>query len=769
MSDRDMIPFGDEPDQDLYRRSPPAPETGSADLQMGDLLNLFWQSRRLLFVTALLGILAGAAYLLIAPPVYRADALIEIDTDGTAVQALESSVQRRRDSATVSSELLILQSRTVLGEVVDKLELDIASRPEYFPLIGKSLSRWSDGEWRPNVLSTLMPWAEPEKYPWGEQRIDVAELDVPKSLEGHPLTLRVTGEARFEVTDTEGHRIAAGETGERLTLPFGEASGVLKVGVLDAPQGARFSLVKRRRLAAINELQQTLAVSREGNGSALVRVSLEGGDRSRLQQIVSAVAQSYRNKSAERSTAEVRTTLAFIEEQLPIVKSRMQEAQSRLEESQRQQGSVDLPTETRTMLERTVELESELSALERERALFLQKYTANHPEVANLDFRIAELERQLKQANQRVQSLPHTQQQILRLSREAEVAGGLYGQLMNRAQELKVQLSGPLGHVRIVDEAAASVDPVKPEPALILAISLALGLAAGGAIVLLRNLYNKRVEDPDALETQFGLPVYVALPASRNQKPLERKKRVDARYPAVLALSAPFDVTVEALRSLRTSLHVAQANVKNKALLVTSPTMGAGKTFVSSNLATVLATAGKSVLLVDADMRTGTLHRTFGVVPAYGLSNVLAGTAPGPRQAIYGTAVEGLSLLPAGPVPPNPAELLYTQRFQRFVAYLIANYDQVIIDSPPVLPVTDAALISHVVGTTLMVVRDGVTTMAEIDESIKRLNQAGANLRGVVFNARRKSPAAYGYGYGAYGSAYPATSGTRTVDADVWP
>ena len=300
-------------------------------------------------------------------------------------------------------------------------------------------------------------------------------------------------------------------------------------------------------------------------------------------------------------------------------------------------------------------------------------------------------------------------------------------------------------------------------------LAAALGLALGAGAAILRNIYNRSVEDPDALEAQFGLPVYVALPASRQQKDLDRKKRVDARRPAVLALTAPHDVTVEALRSLRTSLHVARARTKDKTLLITSPAMGAGKSFVSANLATVFATAGRRVLLMDADMRTGELHKNFGIMPGFGLSDILAGTAPGPRDVIYETTVEGLSLLPAGSVPPNPAELLHTQRFQRFLGYLGEHYDEIIIDSPPVLPVTDAALIGHIVGTTLLVVRDGVTTTAEIDEAVKRLSQAGANLSGVVFNGRRRAPAGYGYGYGygAYGPRYPAPDSARTVNADA--
>lgn len=748
MPDRNVVPFGEGGTPRPYRRVPVTPELDRQEFQLGELLGLLWDSRWSIAGFVMVALLGAMLYTLFSTPVYRADALLEIRTEGTAANALTDSKSGGNEPGAVASQITLLRSRSVLGRVVDELNLDLVARPVYFPVLGQAVARW-DG------ANAMLARERIEEfgvggYAWGGEQIKVSEFSVPERFRGEPFTLVLRQGGGFELYDARERSLGTGKVGALTELPLGPGASVkITVDALEGIPGTRFQVLRQPLLAVINDLQQELQVNRQDEESGMVRLAMEGPDRDRIERIVDAVATTYRDQNIERSSLDLKKTLTFVEKQLPVVKERMREAQNRLERSQRKQGTVDLPLETRSVLERTVSLEAQLAELKRQRALFLQRYTPNHPEVATLNFQIETLEKQLQEAEHQAQGLPHTQQQILRLSREAEVSGNLYAQLMNRAQELRVRLAGPQGSVRVVDQAAASVEPVRPKPALTLVVAVALALILATATAVVRKIRNGSVEDPDALEAQFGLPVYTAVPASRHQRTLTRRKRVEAANPAVLAFAEPHDVAIEALRSLRTSLHVARANVQNKGLLITSPSMGAGKSFVSANLATVFAAAGKRVLLIDADMRTGALDAAFGMPPGWGLSDILSGVASGPRHVIFETAVDGLSLLPAGSVPPNPAELLIGNRFERLFEYLSEQFDEVIIDSPPVLAVTDAAVISHVVGTTVLVVKDGSTSVPEVDESVKRLEQAGANLRGVVFNGQRKSPPGYGYGYGA--------------------
>jgi len=217
---------------------------------------------------------------------------------------------------------------------------------------------------------------------------------------------------------------------------------------------------------------------------------------------------------------------------------------------------------------------------------------------------------------------------------------------------------------------------------------------------------------------------------------------------------APREGTMEALRSLRTSLHFAMAEAHNPVLMITSPTPGVGKSFVCTNLAVVSAQAGKRVLLIDADMRKGYLHQQFGVQPRHGLADALAGKVT-VADVVHDTPVKHLQIISCGYAAPNPSELLMHEHFTHLLNELSPHYDLVIIDTPPVLAVTDASLIGRHAGTSMMVSRFGQSTVREIDVARRRLQQNGVTLKGAIFNGvvRKASTAeydcaSYGYDYG---------------------
>ncbi|MNE22836.1 Tyrosine-protein kinase wzc [compost metagenome] len=310
-----------------------------------------------------------------------------------------------------------------------------------------------------------------------------------------------------------------------------------------------------------------------------------------------------------------------------------------------------------------------------------------------------------------------------------------------------------MGNVRLID--TADVDrtkPVKPKKALIVLVATLLGAFLAIALVMLRKALNRGLESPEAIE-QLGLPVYASIPYSTLQKAEEDKNtrgqgRANRAAP-LLTTSHPTDLAVEALRSLRTSLHFAMMEASNNRLMISGPSPQVGKTFVSANLAAVIAQTGQRVLLIDVDMRKGYLHKMLGAPVENGLSDVLAKRC-NLETAIHKTAIAGFEFMSRGQIPPNPSELLMHANFSALLEQVSGMYDLVILDTPPILAVTDAAIVGRQSGTNMIVTRFALNPVREVELTIRRFAQNGIDLKGAIFNGVEKRASAK-YGYGGYG------------------
>lgn len=221
----------------------------------------------------------------------------------------------------------------------------------------------------------------------------------------------------------------------------------------------------------------------------------------------------------------------------------------------------------------------------------------------------------------------------------------------------------------------------------------------------------------------------------------------DTKEVSVLSHDVPSDGAIESLRGFRTSLQFAMLSARNNIVMITGPTQEVGKSFVSANFATVLAAIGKKVLLIDSDLRTGKLHRYFGVERNSGLSDVINAEIP-LDQIIHKNVVDNVDFISTGCLPPKPAELLAHREFGHILQLLAARYDFVLIDTAPVLVVSDALVVGTHAGTIFNIVRGGQSTVDEIEEAVKRLNQAGHTVTGTVFNDMKPHSVRYGYGTG---------------------
>ncbi|MFC2992169.1 polysaccharide biosynthesis tyrosine autokinase [Halomonas tibetensis] len=737
-----------DPTQTPSRAAAAAPADDEIDL--GRLFGLLLDHKWLIILVTALFAVVGAAYAILAAPVYQGDALVQVEQRSSLSPLGDlGDVFGQETESSTSAEVQILQSRMVLGQVVDRVELDTVVRPRALPIIGDFVLRRQIP--RPDVMAG-------KPYIWGGERIEVGRFGVSDALRDTPIFLTSTGDGGYRLR-IEDRQLGTGEVGQLTRADNGAIT--LRVAELTAPEGAEFILTKRTRSTAIRALSNRLSVNEVGGGrsasTGMLRLTLTGTDRDEIRASLDAVTETFLTQNVERQSAEAEQSLDFLEEQAPELRAQLSVAEDSLNDYRVQQDSVDLSSEAQAVIQQFIEVERQLNELEFQEAELAQRFTPNHPSYQSLLRQKRQLQTQRAELNERVSQLPAAQQEIVSRTRDVEVTQAIYVNVLNKMQELQVARAGTVGNVRIIDEALVGSEPIEPKKPLIVVLATLLGGMLAVGIVLVRGLLNRGVESPEQIE-DAGMPVYATVPLSDDQNKLTRRvkhkrdRHASQVATAVLAERAPADNSIEALRGLRTSLHFAMLEATDNRLVITGPSPSVGKSFVSINLGAVCAQAGQRVLVVDADMRKGHIHNAFGGRSKEGLSELLTGKL-GLNDVIRSSNMEGFHYIARGESPPNPSELLMNARFSEFMEAVSQQYDLIIIDTPPILAVTDAAIIGHQCGTTLMVARFQQNPVRELQIATRRLENAGVTVKGVILNAMERKAATY-YGYGYYNYSY---------------
>lgn len=728
----------------------PAAAPGDDEIDLGRLFGLLLDHKWWIIIITAIFALGGIVNAQLATPIYQGDALVQVERRSSVSPLGDlSSVLGEGAESSTSAEVQILQSRMVLSQVVDRLGLDVRVMPRQLPVIGEYVQR--RGMARPGFME-----GRPEV--WGGESIELGRLEVAEHLRGLPLVVTVGDEGSYSLrVANREETLGTWQVGELASVLDGAVE--LRIAEIDAPAGAEFTVLKTSRAAAVGQLRSRLSISEVGSGgrggssTGMLRMVLTGTDREEIRRSLDAVAETFLTQNVERQSAQAEQSLAFLEEQAPELRAQLAAAEDNLNQYRVEQDSVDLSSESQAVIQQFIEVERKLNELEFQEAELAERYTPSHPSYQALLRQQRQLQNQRAELNERVNQLPAAQQEIVRRTRDVEVTQAIYVNVLNKVQELEIARAGTVGNVRIIDEALVGGWPIEPRKPLIVVLATLLGGMLAVGLVLLRGLLRRGVENPEQIE-KAGLPVYATVPRSDEQDKLVRKvkhkrdRKASAVATAVLAEKAPADNAVEALRGLRTSLHFAMLEASDNRLVITGSSPGVGKSFISVNLAAVCAQAGQRVLVVDADMRKGHIHHAFGGRSQNGLSELLAGKI-GLEEAVRHSKVEGLDYLARGEAPPNPSELLMNARFSAFLEQASREYDLVVIDTPPVLAVTDAAIVGRQCGTTLMVARFETNPVKELQAAMRRLESGGTLVKGAVLNAMECKAAAY-YGYGYY-------------------
>jgi tyrosine-protein kinase Etk/Wzc len=725
----------------LQPQAVPTIMTDDSEVELSSYLNVLYDNRWMIAMIALAIALMGAAFAYLVKPVYEANMVVHVEEDSPkeSKNILGEMGSMFNVKTATSAEMELIKSRLVVSRAIDNLRLYIEARPKYFPVVGKFLASHNKQLSTPGVFGY-------GGFSWGDEKIDVSSFNVPDALIGKEFTLTAEGNGQYRVDEREGSVSLRGQVGTPLSVATPKGQIELTVDQLNAHAGAQFFLRRTSRLAAIENVQNSLVVMEQGKQSGIVSATLQGEDPQEVTKIMTAISTEYIRQNSGRKTEEADKTLATLNKQLPDLKVQLEQSEAKYNAFRNAHGSIDLGEEAKINLQQSAAAKAKRIELEQRKTELLTRFTVNHPVVQGVDAQLRDINTEMRKSAEAIKALPAVEQEAVRLQREVKVNTDLYTALLNTAQQLRLITISKMSNVRLVDAPMTPDKPISPNRPKIIAIALMLGLFLGVVAAFMKKALHGGIDDPAEIEKMLGVPVYATIPHSKMQKELfDQVSRKSPKLPLLAKISS-MDVAVEALRNFRTALQFSMSHSKNNIVLMTGPTAGMGKSFVSANLAAVMASSGKRVLLIDADFRNGHLHRYFDLGRQDGLADAIAGNKR-LEQIVHREVIDNVDFISTGTLPSNPSELLMRPNLGTLLESLSALYDVVLIDGTPILAVSDTLIIGEHAGAIYILTRAGVTTPGEIAESIKRLSQAGLSAKGVLFNDLTVRPGRYGYGY----------------------
>lgn len=714
-----------------------------------DLKELFFSliaQWKLIALCIILSLICALLYLRVTPDTYSVNALVQVEENKGASAALlgdlSSMIEQKQPA---QAEIEILKSRLVLGNVIQHLNLDLKISGTENSFTNRLLSpHHYETQYQPKSVL----------FKDDEKVFDIRQFNIPASFRDKKIELRFN-DKQFSLTDKETEQvILTAKTNQTNTLRT--TDGLWNISIYTQDQLKDVYLLEKQSLpAAVDSILVNYSVAEKGKLTGILGLNYQGSDKTHITQVLNAILVSYSQQNIERRSAETAQTLKFLDEQLPELKQQLDVAEREFNKFRQQYNTVDVTKESELYLTQSVTLETQKAELEQKVAEAAAKYTAEHPVMQQMNAQLGAINKKIAELNGTLKELPDLQRRYLQLYREVEVKQQLYTALLNSYQQLRIAKAGEIGNVRIVDTAIEPIEPIAPKKLLILILSLFLGGFLGTLLALLRNMMRSGIKDSTQIENELDLPVYATVPHSPVQESriniLKKKKNIP-----ILAVKNSDDIAIESLRSMRTAIHFALSSARNNLITISGPAPEVGKSFISTNLATILAQSDKRVLIIDADLRRGYLHKYFNLDTQPGLTELLNGQQS-LDTVIRPTEVPGLSVISRGKSPVNPSELLSSNQFKNLLEQMSEKFDHVIIDTPPVLAVTDGIIISQYTGVNLVIARYAKTQMKELELTLNRFEQAGVKVNGFILNDIQRSSAGYGYGYGYnYAYAYKA-------------
>ncbi|WP_300394344.1 polysaccharide biosynthesis tyrosine autokinase [uncultured Psychrobacter sp.] len=710
---------------------------------MALLLALLRGWKTILFF-AILGLLIGILYSRYVNPTYKSEALIQIDEKSSGISALGGDISELigAEDSKAQAEAELIRSRMVLEPVINSLNLRIRLADPEVGAIDRIVN---------DRTNTAIHTPEGVSLTTTDGQVSISQFNVSQGYLNQPFTL-----TRSETGFTLSNNLD--EFKGQLNQPhqFKGADGQIQITVNDLPDNSHaVSLTKQSLQKTTNTINSALSVVEKGKQTGIIELSMTGNNQQQTSLILEEIVLSYVGQNQSRGTEDTTRTLEFMETQIPLLREKLEDSEAEFNEFRTKYGTIDVSQEAEILLAENSQIDTQLSELKLKKADLTTYYTDEHPLVIQINEQIAVLNARKQKIDNTIAGLPEVQREFLKLSQDTEINREIYLNLLKNYQQLQIAKAGQTGFARIIDLPIDTFEPIAPRKLVIMALALILGGMLGSMLVLIKSMLRNVVKDPERLEAKTGVPVIATIPRSPLLTRLQKNKKSPNR---LLAHADNDSLSYEAIKSLRTNLMfgmpvVGKVGERAKVILITGESPGVGKSFISANLTEVFSQLDKKVLIIDADMRLGELHRMFDMTPDNGLGDYLVQHIELAR-VIHPTFIDNIDFMPRGQHPKNPSSLLSGDKFEQMMTELNEHYDYIIIDSPPILAASDAMVMSHYADRVLMVTRYDQSVEGQVAYAIKQMHKADIQVDGIVLNDVQQglmSKYSYHYSY-AYGN-----------------
>ncbi len=731
---------------DSKNLSSSASKEGNDDIDLMALLFSILRGWKVILFFAVLGLAIGILYSRYVNPTFRSDALIQIEEQSKGVAALGSDISDLIGSevSKAQTEAELIRSRMILEPVVDLLNLRIRlSDPSV-----DSLDRIQKSKTPSQINTPEMVSINTE-----DGQVKISQFNVSQGYLNQPFTL-VRSNKGFTLTN--GVDDFNGEIGK--AHQFTGADGMVQIVVNDLPNNEHPITVAKQSLQITTDAINTaLSVTEQGQQTGIIKLTMTGSNQQQVSLILKEIILSYINQNQARGSEETTKTISFMETQIPALKKKLEDSETIFNDFRKKYGTIDVSKEAELLLAENSQIDTQLNELKLKKADLTTYYTEEHPLVIQINEQLNVLNDRKKEIEGTIAGLPEIQREFLQLSADTTINREIYLTLLKNYEQLKIVRAGQIGYARIIDLPINTFNAIAPNKPQILILATLLGMLLGALTVIIRNLLKNVVKDPERIEAKTGVPVIATIPRAPLLTRLNKNKKSSSR---LLAYADNNSLSYEAIKSLRTNLIFAMPKEgkigdRAKVILITGESPGVGKSFISSNLSEVFSQLDKKVLIIDADMRLGELHKIFNMTQDNGLADYLDHSSHSSlADVIHPTSMEHIDFMPRGKHPHNPASLLATDKLGKLMTEVNVHYDYIVIDSPPVLAASDAMILAQYADKVLMVTRYDSSIEGQLVYAIKQLNKANIEVDGIVLNDVQQglmSKYSYHYSY-AYGN-----------------
>lgn len=745
------------------------------EISLHDLLNILKANKKFIALATLGFFLLAFTYALLKTPIYESSTLIQIENSSKGMSSMLSdgtgglgdlSGLFSAPASPIQIEVALINSRFILQPTIEDLGLNTQIIPKYFPILGKIIAN------RHSEDKTLnKPLLGMNSYAWGNEKLGIKKFTVSKEFINKKILLKVTGKDSYSIYDSNKKLILTGKINKLATSASSnsdtESSTQIFVDEIQANIGCEFTLIPKSIDNIITQIQNNLTITdlgqqvktgRSSGETGVLSLSLKGGNPEILPQILNKITYLDIKKNTAKKTAEAQKALSFLEKQSRYIKKELNFAEDNLSDYKMKQGSLGIDNASNVLLNQIVIIEKALAEIKIKKASMLQDFMPDHPFIKSIKEQEKTLREELKAIEKKIENLPQAEQKMLSLEREVKVKNELYSLMLSKIQQLQVIQAGTLSDVRILTQ-ATSAKPLPKKTSVILLAGLMLGFFLSFVFVFIRRSLNHEMSDPDYIENYLNIPLYAVVPFSKNQSKIEKELKFNYNSHANKALYVinNKDLAIESIRGLRTMLSLEISKASNNIITILSANSNAGKSFISLNLSYVLANGGQRVLLVDADLRKGKLHKYISQKNTLGLSEILTGKTSFKQAKISLDNKNfinkgALDFVSCGNHPNNPTEILMGNNLEDFILQVSAKYDAVIIDTPPVLAVADSMIIAKHAGINLFIANTANDVLKTVDYAVNRIQKHELQVHGLVLNNTK--PTEHYTKYGNYGYYY---------------